>query len=100
MKCDEAKPACQKCISTGRICDGYPNPKALQIRLYDPETALRDPASLRRDERPDIVSLSDRLLDILILTKADACDPTAPFFQLCRQPSGEKVSGLLPISDC
>lgn len=23
MKCDEAKPACQKCTSTGRKCDGY-----------------------------------------------------------------------------
>lgn len=23
MKCDEKKPACQRCISTGRICDGY-----------------------------------------------------------------------------
>ncbi|KAL6898930.1 hypothetical protein GGI43DRAFT_72982 [Trichoderma evansii] len=23
VKCDEKKPACQRCISTGRICDGY-----------------------------------------------------------------------------
>ncbi|KAK5995397.1 Aspercryptin biosynthesis cluster-specific transcription regulator atnN-like protein [Cladobotryum mycophilum] len=23
VKCDEAKPACQRCISTGRVCDGY-----------------------------------------------------------------------------
>ncbi|KAL6884120.1 hypothetical protein HDV57DRAFT_445900 [Trichoderma longibrachiatum] len=23
IKCDEQKPACQKCISTGRTCDGY-----------------------------------------------------------------------------
>ncbi len=23
MKCDEVKPACNRCVSTGRICDGY-----------------------------------------------------------------------------
>lgn len=29
VKCDEAKPECQKCRSTGRRCDGYqPRPKA------------------------------------------------------------------------
>ena len=26
VKCDESKPACHKCISTGRICDGYESP--------------------------------------------------------------------------
>lgn len=24
VKCDEGRPACQKCVSTGRTCDGYP----------------------------------------------------------------------------
>ncbi|OJJ43891.1 hypothetical protein ASPZODRAFT_145825 [Penicilliopsis zonata CBS 506.65] len=23
VKCDEARPACQRCVSTGRVCDGY-----------------------------------------------------------------------------
>ncbi|KAK5652686.1 hypothetical protein OQA88_10280 [Cercophora sp. LCS_1] len=23
VKCDEGKPACQRCVSTGRVCDGY-----------------------------------------------------------------------------
>lgn len=26
MKCDEAKPSCQKCVKTGRTCDGYDSP--------------------------------------------------------------------------
>lgn len=26
VKCDEAKPSCQKCVSTGRACDGYDSP--------------------------------------------------------------------------
>ncbi|RDW74905.1 hypothetical protein BP6252_06047 [Coleophoma cylindrospora] len=25
VKCDEGKPACKKCVSTGRVCDGYPS---------------------------------------------------------------------------
>jgi hypothetical protein len=28
VKCDEAKPHCQRCTSTGRKCDGYATPKA------------------------------------------------------------------------
>ncbi|WAO94654.1 Zn(2)-C6 fungal-type domain-containing protein [Fusarium falciforme] len=27
VKCDEKKPSCKRCISTGRKCDGYPVPK-------------------------------------------------------------------------
>lgn len=27
MKCDEAKPECERCTSTGRKCDGYVIPK-------------------------------------------------------------------------
>ena len=25
IKCDEARPACERCLSTGRTCDGYPS---------------------------------------------------------------------------
>ncbi|KAJ3492653.1 hypothetical protein NLG97_g5246 [Lecanicillium saksenae] len=28
VKCDEGRPACKKCISTGRTCDGYETPAA------------------------------------------------------------------------
>jgi hypothetical protein len=27
VKCDEAKPECERCTSTGRKCDGYVTPK-------------------------------------------------------------------------
>ncbi|KAF2474349.1 uncharacterized protein BDR25DRAFT_215713, partial [Lindgomyces ingoldianus] len=27
IKCDEKKPSCQRCVSTGRKCDGYNPPK-------------------------------------------------------------------------
>jgi hypothetical protein len=28
VKCDETKPNCQRCLNSGRICDGYPSPEA------------------------------------------------------------------------
>ena len=32
VKCDEAKPNCRRCTSTGRKCDGYQNPDQAQSR--------------------------------------------------------------------
>ena len=29
VKCDETKPSCRKCSSTGRVCDGYPAKKII-----------------------------------------------------------------------
>ena len=31
MKCDEAKPACRRCIDYGRVCEGYAAPNTLSI---------------------------------------------------------------------
>ncbi|OJJ67697.1 hypothetical protein ASPBRDRAFT_58793 [Aspergillus brasiliensis CBS 101740] len=31
VKCDETKPSCQRCTSTGRKCDGYQHPPAKQM---------------------------------------------------------------------
>lgn len=40
MKCDEARPACNRCLDTGRKCDGYPhrediNPPVGYLVFYD-----------------------------------------------------------------
>ncbi|TVY13592.1 Transcriptional regulatory protein moc3 [Lachnellula arida] len=32
VKCDETKPCCDKCVSTGRTCDGYKPPKELKVK--------------------------------------------------------------------
>ncbi|TVY51006.1 Beauvericin cluster-specific repressor BEA4 [Lachnellula cervina] len=32
VKCDETKPCCDKCVSTGRTCDGYQPPKELKVK--------------------------------------------------------------------
>lgn len=45
VKCDETRPACNRCVSTGRMCDGYPSeqnpkvvakPKAFQMLAKQP----------------------------------------------------------------
>lgn len=55
MKCDEAKPNCQKCTSTGRQCDGYLTPPTPSnntlsplIRSHSPEYPLTDSDLERR----------------------------------------------------
>lgn len=51
VKCDEGRPACQRCLSTGRICDGYgiwgggsqaltAKAKHMHIPLSNPATAF------------------------------------------------------------
>ncbi|KAF2167517.1 hypothetical protein M409DRAFT_66055 [Zasmidium cellare ATCC 36951] len=37
IKCDESKPSCNKCVSTGRKCDGYESP----FRSFIPELGSR-----------------------------------------------------------
>ncbi|TVY47477.1 Beauvericin cluster-specific repressor [Lachnellula occidentalis] len=32
VKCDETKPCCDKCVSTGRTCDGYNPPKEPKVK--------------------------------------------------------------------
>ncbi|CAK7221349.1 hypothetical protein SBRCBS47491_004498 [Sporothrix bragantina] len=41
VKCDEAKPSCQKCASTGRTCDGYASP----FRFYGGDASAPTPSS-------------------------------------------------------
>lgn len=34
VKCDEGKPSCKKCSSTGRTCDGYDAPKLKTVSIF------------------------------------------------------------------
>ncbi|KAK1593628.1 uncharacterized protein LY79DRAFT_514058 [Colletotrichum navitas] len=45
VKCDEAKPDCLRCSSTGRVCDGYPDlakPISHQLQLLKPPSLFPD----------------------------------------------------------
>jgi hypothetical protein len=52
VKCDESKPSCLRCVTTQRICEGYPNP---------PQRTL-SPDSLSDEERRAFLFRSRRLL--------------------------------------
>ncbi|KAH6645669.1 hypothetical protein BKA67DRAFT_541842 [Truncatella angustata] len=40
-QCDEAKPACEKCQKSGRLCPGYRNPSTIRIRDMTATTIKR-----------------------------------------------------------
>ncbi|KAI1629070.1 hypothetical protein EDD37DRAFT_615984 [Exophiala viscosa] len=46
VKCDESKPDCDRCLSTGRRCDGYETEQRSQdgLVLYKPQTISRPPS--------------------------------------------------------
>ena len=62
IKCDEAKPVCAKCSSTGRVCDGYELEK--RFRNYKPnqsaEPAVTSQAVRTEREKRAEPMLSDR----------------------------------------
>ena len=37
VKCDEAKPFCKRCTTTGRKCDGYPSTQPIQAHFLAPK---------------------------------------------------------------
>ena len=40
MKCDEAKPSCSRCTSTGRKCDGYASPNDVESKPTTPDSLI------------------------------------------------------------
>ena len=54
VKCDEAKPACLKCTSTGRTCDGYAPPRALLFEISKDERERRSFHYFRECTAPEL----------------------------------------------
>jgi hypothetical protein len=54
IKCDERKPACLKCISTGRRCDGYAPPRALLFEVSKDEGERRSFHYFRERTAPEL----------------------------------------------
>ncbi|KAJ5365273.1 hypothetical protein N7517_008159 [Penicillium concentricum] len=52
-KCDEAQPACQNCIRTGRTCDGYAQVPDKRTRAWRQPRQSDSPASSRHHSSPD-----------------------------------------------
>ncbi|KAJ3548770.1 hypothetical protein NM208_g840 [Fusarium decemcellulare] len=50
VKCDEGRPACDRCVSTDRVCDGYPSPFRI-VTLEVPTPSTSEPAA---DSQPSL----------------------------------------------
>ncbi|KAK7736989.1 hypothetical protein SLS53_006745 [Cytospora paraplurivora] len=62
VKCDEAKPDCQRCITTGRTCEGYPSPPTGQAAYTWGELlAVRDTAQIVTRRAPHSICTSDAM---------------------------------------
>lgn len=67
IKCDEGKPSCQKCASTGRACDGYESPfRIVTSQIIDRARA----GGVRSDDclithKPDLVEIAPASIDLL-----------------------------------
>lgn len=56
MKCDEAKPACKRCTSTGRHCDGYESP--FRTTVFAGRAVSKPTPTLTTTEVDDVAELS------------------------------------------
>ncbi|KAL0935767.1 uncharacterized protein CTRU02_210358 [Colletotrichum truncatum] len=64
VKCDESKPFCQKCVDTGRTCDGYESP----FRLVSTNTA---PNNTRAGGRKSVATRFQPIQSVLELTEIE-----------------------------
>ncbi|KAL3961154.1 hypothetical protein ACCO45_006271 [Purpureocillium lilacinum] len=67
VKCDEKKPCCQKCIDTGRTCDGYESPfRVVTSRsIINGARASGIPGAASRPVRPALTEISPADIDLL-----------------------------------
>ncbi|KAH8657685.1 hypothetical protein BX600DRAFT_58428 [Xylariales sp. PMI_506] len=96
VRCDEARPACQKCTSTGRTCDGYSATPTLSTPQEDdnegqytnPNVLLLTTGSVGAQAAP---FLPQALSSVLPITPIDG--ETLRFFQLITIPQLNRYRG-------
>ena len=59
IKCDEQKPSCSKCLSTGRVCDGYRTPRTLLFEICKDEREKRSFHYYRENTANEVCSETD-----------------------------------------
>lgn len=93
MKCDETKPECNKCTSTGRKCDGY---STLPFSRRDLQAASRAPSS--RQTSPFSTSsqeIADALIPRLVTDPAFNDVLEKRYFQFFRQQTVASTNSLI-----
>ncbi|KAF2807190.1 uncharacterized protein BDZ99DRAFT_522813 [Mytilinidion resinicola] len=89
VKCDEEKPNCKRCTSTGRKCDGYEPPKAQKQANQALVRTARPPTSTRSS--PDLVprygkSTPATFMDPAFASEISAERQSLKFFQMYTAP--------------
>ena len=56
MKCDETKPVCQRCVSSGRQCEGY---AAVKMLVFDPDVSAMERRYMQYFQERAAVELSE-----------------------------------------
>ncbi|KAF2493017.1 hypothetical protein BU16DRAFT_424028, partial [Lophium mytilinum] len=89
VKCDEDKPDCKRCTSTGRKCDGYEPPKAQKQDSQAVVRAARPPKSTRLSTSllPGYArSTPAAFMDPAFASETSAESRSLKFFQLYTAP--------------
>ncbi|KAI9696692.1 MAG: hypothetical protein M1820_008066 [Bogoriella megaspora] len=91
VKCDEGKPACNRCVSTGRKCDGYDH--AILRRKIQTSADRRDLRTSRKSRSPGRSTNKPSLSQGLALENRRS-DDEARILQFYRESTVHKVTEI------
>lgn len=91
MKCDEGKPACKKCTSTGRKCDGYSSLPFSRRDLHAASRALSEHSS----SGDDLAGIDHAPLARIVTDPAFSDVLEKRYFQFFRQRTVASTNSLM-----
>ncbi|KAM3068966.1 hypothetical protein ACMFMG_004143 [Clarireedia jacksonii] len=96
IKCDEGRPACQKCITTGFKCDGYPSGPAGVGSGGAPETRLRSTAARRvsRSKMTGLNTVGTKLKLIRPRSTIVETEQENRYFRSFIEKTSQRISGF------
>ncbi|QYS96221.1 Zn(2)-C6 fungal-type domain-containing protein [Trichoderma simmonsii] len=91
VKCDEGRPACQRCVSTGRVCDGYGiwGGGGNAYGSSDKVPFVSSSSLVRRNQMQPL-----RNIVVMSQTRAIAGQPASLGFEYFRRYTTTKLPGL------
>lgn len=91
VKCDEAKPCCERCTSTGRTCDGYKVPPPPKKRARQSKYSIvPDCDKARRVTPRENLEVDSELLMLLVKTPPDVSSRSSPITTLLSDITGDR----------
>lgn len=91
VRCDEGKPDCQRCVSTGRKCDGYAKEDRSPLSASAPQTTI-SPGSTRASE--PFFARSQHTTLALRPTLPQRCSKEARSYRYFLEVAGPSLAGV------